>query len=61
MMLGQREIVVTTSIGISIYPRDAATVDELLVHADAAMYQAKAAGRNNYRLYGAPAPMTSPL
>lgn len=46
-----REFVVTASIGISLYPDDGATVDMLLVRADVAMYQAKAAGRDNYRFY----------
>lgn len=49
--LGEREFVVTTSIGISLYPADATSIDELLIHADTAMYRAKAAGRNSYRLY----------
>lgn len=41
---------VTLSIGISLYPRDTAEMKDLMKHADAAMYQAKAAGRNGYRL-----------
>ncbi|HEV2007080.1 MAG TPA: EAL domain-containing protein, partial [Burkholderiales bacterium] len=41
----------TTSLGIAIYPDHAATVDELVAHADAAMYQAKEAGKNAWRLY----------
>jgi diguanylate cyclase (GGDEF)-like protein len=45
------EIVVTPSIGISLYPADADSVDQLVNTADAAMYDAKAAGRNVYRFY----------
>ena len=46
-----REIVVTPSIGIALYPVHAHDVDALLRAADAAMYDAKAAGRNGYRFY----------
>jgi len=42
---------VTTSIGISIYPDDADSSEELLRNADAAMYKAKEGGRNTYRYY----------
>ncbi|WMC11946.1 EAL domain-containing protein [Oceanimonas pelagia] len=39
------------SLGVSLYPDDAASAEELLHHADAAMYQAKQEGRNDYRLF----------
>ena len=42
---------VTTSIGISVYPGDGDGVTELVRNADAAMYEAKNAGRNTYRFY----------
>jgi diguanylate cyclase (GGDEF)-like protein/PAS domain S-box-containing protein len=45
------EFHIGASIGISLYPRDAADADELLRHADAAMYAAKAAGRNTVTVY----------
>jgi diguanylate cyclase (GGDEF)-like protein/PAS domain S-box-containing protein len=51
MRLDQHEIAITASLGISIYPHDGDDVGVLLKNADAAMYQAKEAGRNNYILY----------
>jgi diguanylate cyclase (GGDEF)-like protein len=40
----------TVSIGVSVYPADGVTVDDLLQRADRAMYAAKAAGRDRVRL-----------
>jgi diguanylate cyclase (GGDEF)-like protein len=40
---------VGTSIGIAFKAKDAASADDLLKNADAAMYEAKAAGKNTYR------------
>lgn len=45
------EVTVTPSIGIAFYPADGADLDSLLSAADAAMYQAKEAGRKTYGLY----------
>ncbi|HEX2864290.1 MAG TPA: EAL domain-containing protein, partial [Deinococcales bacterium] len=45
---------VTGSIGVALYPTHARTPEELLNLADAALYRAKAAGRNTYRLAAAP-------
>jgi diguanylate cyclase (GGDEF)-like protein/PAS domain S-box-containing protein len=42
---------VTFSIGIACYPVDGTDAQTLLKHADTALYQAKARGRNNYQLY----------
>ena len=42
---------VTASIGISLYPADAADGETLMKHADMAMYRAKQAGKNGYVLY----------
>ena len=49
--VAEQEVTVTSSIGISIFPGDGDDAATMLKHADAAMYQAKAEGRNNWRLY----------
>ena len=41
----------TTSMGIAIFPVHAGNAEELVAHADAAMYQAKEAGKNAWRVY----------
>ena len=42
---------VTASLGISVHPEDGSDADTLLKHADMAMYQAKAGGRNEFAFY----------
>jgi len=42
---------VTPSIGISVFPKDGLTAEELLAHADAAMFQVKENGRNNFGFF----------
>ena len=42
---------VSSSIGISIYPDDGGSTQNLLKYADSAMYKAKAEGRNNFQYY----------
>ena len=49
--LDGRELYVSTSIGISLYPNDGEDATALLRNADAAMYRAKAQGRDTFRLY----------
>ena len=51
VMIDGLELMVTTSIGISIYPSDASDGDSLIRNADAAMYRAKDEGRDSYQLY----------
>jgi diguanylate cyclase (GGDEF)-like protein/PAS domain S-box-containing protein len=50
-ILDGREMVVTASIGIAIYPDDGADAPSLLKHADTAMYHAKDLGRDNAQFY----------
>jgi diguanylate cyclase (GGDEF)-like protein/PAS domain S-box-containing protein len=45
------EYTISASIGISIYPEDADTPDELIQNADIAMYRAKDSGKNSYEFY----------
>ncbi|HEX2232861.1 MAG TPA: EAL domain-containing protein [Thermoleophilaceae bacterium] len=45
------ELHVSTSVGVSLFPRDAGDADELLRHADAAMYQAKRNARAGFAVY----------
>ncbi|HVH83170.1 MAG TPA: EAL domain-containing protein [Steroidobacteraceae bacterium] len=48
---GDYEFVVTPSIGIALYPEHGVDGQNLRKNADLAMYEAKAGGRNQYRLY----------
>ena len=48
-----REIVPGTSIGVSLFPLDGDSVDRVMRAADAAMYHAKALGKNNAQFYTA--------
>ena len=50
-LIDTHQLVVTTSIGIAVYPNDGTDDDLLLRNADIAMYQAKQAGRSRYELY----------
>jgi diguanylate cyclase (GGDEF)-like protein len=51
VMVDDNECWVGASIGIAAFPEDGASAEELLAHADAAMYAAKAAGRDGYKAY----------
>ncbi|HEV8443560.1 MAG TPA: EAL domain-containing protein, partial [Steroidobacteraceae bacterium] len=51
VMIDGRALVATVSIGVSLFPRDGATMGELLKHSDTAMYQAKDLGRNNFQVF----------
>jgi diguanylate cyclase len=45
--------IISTSIGIALYPDDATDRESLLTHADTALYRAKTEGRNTYRFFEA--------
>src|SRR5882672_36266 len=49
--LNAHRILVTGSVGITLYPDDATSPEALIANADAAMYRAKEQGRNNYQYF----------
>ncbi|WP_413309848.1 PAS domain S-box protein [Bacillus sp. 1P10SD] len=50
--IGDHTFTTTCSIGISLFPEEGEDQKTLMMHADYALYQAKAEGRNLYRYYG---------
>ena len=46
-----QEIFSAASIGLAVYPDDGSTIEDLIKHADIAMYDAKREGGNGYRFY----------
>jgi len=53
ILLGNKELIITTSIGIATYPEDGDDWTTLIRNADTAMYQAKAGGRDQSYIYTA--------
>ncbi|MCK9365228.1 MAG: EAL domain-containing protein [Syntrophales bacterium] len=51
--LSGREVFITVSIGISLYPDDGTDIDDLLKNAEKAMRHTKSEGKNNYHFYSA--------
>ena len=51
LTVGTHEVTATLSIGVALFPRDGATLDELARSADLAMYHAKQEGRSTYRFF----------
>lgn len=49
--LSKAKAMISSSVGISFYPTDGETLDDLLQYADSAMYEAKKTGKNNYVFY----------
>ena len=50
-LIAKRKVIVTASIGISLYPKDGKNSDELLKNADLAMYRSKESGSNQFQFY----------
>lgn len=51
IIINENILYVSSSIGISVYPSDGKSAENLLKYADSAMYKAKSEGRNNYQYY----------
>jgi diguanylate cyclase (GGDEF)-like protein len=60
MELHGHSLVVTVSVGSAVYPDDDERVSTLLAKADAAMYEAKSHGRNDYKKYSSATLMYNP-
>ncbi len=54
LRIGGQALQLSASIGISIYPDDGKSIDDLIAHADAAMYEAKQKGPGRFVRYGQP-------
>jgi diguanylate cyclase (GGDEF)-like protein/PAS domain S-box-containing protein len=50
-VLGETQVHISASVGIAVCPDDGDTADQLICHADIAMYKIKAVGKNGYRFY----------
>ncbi|WP_416384280.1 sensor domain-containing protein [Rhizobium mulingense] len=50
-LLDGKEVFISCSVGIALYPDDSADVNDLVKYADSAMYLAKRSGRNSFRFY----------
>ena len=49
--LGGQDIFISTSLGISLFPNDDSTVEQVMRNADSALFKAKSAGRDSYAFY----------
>lgn len=47
-----RDVQLTASLGIALYPKHAASSEEIIARADSAMYQAKLSGKNRWAIFG---------
>jgi diguanylate cyclase (GGDEF)-like protein/PAS domain S-box-containing protein len=53
LQIGTKQVAMSASVGISMYPDNATDIDTLIQQADAAMYKAKQAGRSTFRFFSA--------
>jgi diguanylate cyclase (GGDEF)-like protein len=51
LVLADKTLSITTSIGVATYPQDGADANTLVHSADSAMYEAKRNGKNGYRIF----------
>ncbi|MGH9004594.1 MAG: putative bifunctional diguanylate cyclase/phosphodiesterase, partial [Acidimicrobiia bacterium] len=51
MVVAEEQVLITPSIGISLYPQDGTDLEHLVEGADAAMYRAKERGRNTFEIF----------
>ncbi|ATB69196.1 putative diguanylate cyclase [Sulfurospirillum diekertiae] len=51
VIINDISVQVSSSIGVTFYPQDGASADQLMRHADQAMYLAKQSGKNSYRFF----------
>ncbi|RDE18765.1 diguanylate cyclase [Motiliproteus coralliicola] len=54
LVLARQQVAVTASIGVAIFPEDGRSYDDLIRHADKAMYRSKQGGRNRSCYYSDP-------
>lgn len=59
ILINQEEVFISSSIGISLYPKHGKSSEELLLKGKAALYKAKGLGKGNYQLYSANIPLTT--
>ncbi|PUT39173.1 sensor domain-containing diguanylate cyclase [Legionella taurinensis] len=51
VFIKEQAIFISLSMGVSLYPQDGSDLDTLIQHADAALYQVKSKGKNNFEFY----------
>lgn len=52
-MIDEQRVSISASIGVSLYPNDMSSINDLVDHADTAMYEAKSKGKNTWSIYQA--------